>query len=203
MDFARAIAFDPPHISAYHLTIEPNTLFHKHPPALPDEDMAFEMQDRVEEALASYEHYETSAFARAGMHCRHNCNYWEYGDYIGIGAGAHSKITLPGTRIRRQVRSKHPRDYIEKMLSGTAIGEGGDVAVEDIPFEFMMNALRLNGGFPLRLFEERTGLSRVTILPQLDQAERMGFISRDHTRVAPTLHGRRFLNELLQIFLPS
>lgn len=203
MDFSRAIAFDPPHISAYHLTIEPNTLFHKHPPAVPDEDAAFEMQDRVEEALASYEHYETSAFARAGMHCRHNCNYWEYGDYIGIGAGAHSKITLPGGRIRRQVRSKHPRDYIEKMLSGSAVGEGEDVAVEDIPFEFMMNALRLSRGFPLRLFEERTGLSRMVILPQLDRAERMGFISRDHMRVVPTLHGRRFLNELLQIFLPS
>ena len=203
LDFSRAIAFDPQHISAYHLTIEPNTFFHKHPPAVPDEDAAFEMQSMVEETLASYEHYETSAFAKAGRHCRHNHNYWEYGDYIGIGAGAHSKISLPGGRIKRQMRFKHPRDYIEKALSGNPVQEGHDVAVEDIPFEFMMNALRLNRGFPLNLFEERTGLSRVVILPQLDRAERMGFISRDHLSVVPTLHGRRFLNELLQIFLPS
>lgn len=201
-DLARAIGYAPPHISAYHLTIEPNTLFHKHPPDVPGEDEAFDMQCMVEKVLggAGYGHYETSAFAREGRQCRHNRNYWEFGDYIGIGAGAHAKISLH-EKIMRQMRFRHPRDYIENALNGTSVQERHDVPAAEIPFEFMMNALRLNDGFSLNLFEARTGLSRVSILAQLDEAERRGLIERDHLNVTPTLQGRRFLNELLQIFL--
>ena len=200
-DIAAAIAYTPAHISAYHLTVEPNTYFHKHTPILPDEDEAFDMQVMIEEALSSYDHYETSAFSREGARCRHNLNYWEYGDYLGIGAGAHSKISLPD-RIIRKMRYKHPREYIGKALSENAIQEEHEVPRDDIPFEFMMNALRLNEGVPFHLFEERTGLSRVSILKKLDDAQGMGFVSRDHVKFMPTLKGRRFLNELLQLFLP-
>ncbi|MBY0577635.1 MAG: radical SAM family heme chaperone HemW [Burkholderiales bacterium] len=200
-DFARAISFSPPHISAYHLTIEPNTLFHRHPPEVPEEDEAFEMGCMIEEMLGSaYIHYETSAFAKAGWQCRHNLNYWKFGDYIGIGAGAHAKISLPRS-ITRQMRYRRPLDYVEKALGGNPVQERHDVPESGIPFEFMMNALRLNEGFPLSLFEERTGLSRLAILAQLDEAERRGLILRDHLKVTPTLQGRRFLNDLLQIFL--
>ncbi len=199
-DFSMALSFDPPHVSAYHLTLEPNTFFHKHPPEIPDEDASFEMQCMIEEMLEkSYRHYETSAFAKEGMQCRHNLNYWEFGDYVGIGAGAHAKISGP-EGIVRQMRFKNPKDYVAKAFSGNPVQEEHEVS--DIPFEFMMNALRLNEGFPLQLFEERAGMSRVFILPELDEAERLGYIGRDHLKVVPTLRGKRFLNDLLQIFLP-
>ena len=203
-DLGRALAYRPAHLSLYHLTIEPNTYFHRHPPVVPDDDTAAEMQEAIEDTLGSsgYEHYETSAYARAGMRSRHNLNYWTFGDYIGIGAGAHSKLSFPD-RILRQARYRQPREYMERAGAGSAVQTEGPVAARDIPFEFMMNALRLNDGFVLSLFEERAGVPLVSALRGLDEAERRGLIVRDHQRVAPTTLGRRFLNDLLQIFLPS
>ena len=203
-DIEAALAFAPPHLSAYHLTLEPNTYFHRYPPALPDDDAAAQMQDAIETRLAAagFRHYETSAFALPGKQARHNMNYWTFADYLGIGAGAHSKLSFPG-RIARQMRYKQPRQYMESAAAGNAIQEQHDVAAADIGFEFMMNALRLSGGFPLVLFEERAGVPLTGVLKQLEDAERKGLIERDHQRVTPTARGRRFLNDLLQIFLPD
>lgn len=200
-DIETALAFSPSHISAYHLTVEPNTFFHRYPPVLPEDDAAAEMQSAIESELArhGFEHYETSAFARPGLQCRHNWNYWQFGDYLGIGAGAHSKISSADT-IVRQMRWKQPAAYMEDVSAGNPIQERHEVT--DRPFEFMMNALRLNAGFPPRLFEERTGLPLTSIAPQLDRAEEKGLLTRDHQWLAPTELGRRFLNDLLQIFLP-
>ena len=202
-DLEAALAFAPPHLSAYHLTLEPNTYFHRYPPALPDDDSAAQMQEAIEQRLADagYRHYETSAFAMPGRQARHNMNYWTFADYLGIGAGAHSKISFPG-RIVRQVRYKQPRQYMESAVAGNAIQEQHEVAAREIGFEFMMNALRLNGGFPLTLFEERSGMALTAVLKPLAEAENRGLIERDHQRVTPTALGRRFLNDLLQIFLP-
>ena len=201
-DIAAAVACGAPHVSAYHLTLEPNTWFHKHPPRLPDDDTAAAMQDAIEARLAAagYEHYETSAYARPGRRCRHNLNYWSFGDYLGIGAGAHSKISLPG-RVLRQMRWRQPRDYLERAPAGTPVQEEHEVVAQDLPFEFMMNALRLTEGFPAALFAERTGLPLTAALPGLAEGERRGLLARTHERIAPTARGRRFLNDLLQIFL--
>lgn len=203
-DVETAIAFSPTHVSAYHLTIEPNTLFHRSPPALPDDDASAQMQEEIEARLAAagFENYETSAFAVSGRRCAHNLNYWRFGDYLGIGAGAHSKLSFPD-RIRREMRSKHPKQYLANAGDPEGLPEAHDVALADLPFEFMMNALRLTQGFPLAMFEERTGLSLSAVLKPLDAAERDGLIERDHVQVRPTLLGRRFLNELLQRFLPE
>jgi oxygen-independent coproporphyrinogen-3 oxidase len=162
------------------------------------------MQERIERWLADagYVHYETSAFAQPGHECQHNLNYWRFGDYLGIGAGAHGKLSLPG-RVFRQMRWKNPREYMDKATAGKPVQTEREVSTADLPFEFMMNALRLTGGFPLRMFEERTGLSVGTILKTLDRAERLGLVSRDHEQVVPTLRGQRFLNDLLQLFLPD
>jgi oxygen-independent coproporphyrinogen-3 oxidase len=202
-DVETALACEPAHLSVYHLTIEPNTYFHKHPPSVPDDDTAAEMQDSIGVLLhdAGYEHYETSAYARPGRRSRHNLNYWTFGDYLGIGAGAHSKLSFRD-RIVRQARYRQPREYMERALAGAAAQTDQAVSAAEIPFEFMMNALRLNGGFPVSLFEERAGVPHVAVLPALDEAERRGLIERDHERIAPTELGRRFLNDLLEIFLP-
>jgi oxygen-independent coproporphyrinogen-3 oxidase len=203
-DVQRALEYAPPHLSIYHLTIEPNTYFHSYPPVLPDDDDAAEMQQRIE-ALTSargYEHYETSAYAQPGRRSRHNMNYWKFGDYLGIGAGAHSKISLPD-RVLRQARYRQPREYMTRAAAANAVQTEHEIATRDMPFEFMMNALRLTEGFPLSLFEERTGTPLVNVLKGLDEAERRGLIVRDHQHVAPTALGRRFLNDLLQIFLPD
>ena len=201
-DIAAALAVAPPHLSVYHMTLEPNTYFHRYPPVLPDDDVTAEMQKNAEGALAAagYRHYETSAFAQPGKQSRHNMNYWTFGDYLGIGAGAHSKISFP-QRILRQARYKQPKQYMESAASGNAVQESHDIAGDEVGFEFMMNALRLNGGFPLVLFEERAGMPLTSVLKQLDLAEGKGLITRDHQRVEPTPLGRRFLNDLLQIFL--
>jgi len=201
-DIETAIGFGPRHVSAYHLTIEPNTYFYRHPPQVPDQDVAADMQEAIEARLASagYRHYETSAFARPGREARHNLNYWTFGDYLGIGAGAHSKLSF-ADRILRQMRVKHPRDYLEKMAAGVPVQQEQRLAAEELPFEFMMNALRLIDGFELRLFTERTGVPVHTLRKPLETAERSGLIERDHVRVRPTLRGQRFLNDLLQIFL--
>jgi len=202
-DIETAVSYSPQHISAYHLTIEPNTLFHRHPPQLPDGETSAEIQVMIEQMLAArgYEHYETSAFALKGFRSRHNMNYWLFGDYLGIGAGAHSKISMP-QKIIRQMRYKQPKEYMNRAILGAPVQEEHEIASADIGFEFMMNALRLIEGFPAGLFEERTGLPLASVQQELDEAERRGLIVRDHSRVAPTLRGQRFLNNLLQLFLP-
>ncbi len=199
-DLAQAIAFRVPHISAYQLTIEPNTVFYSRPPQLPPHDATADMQLAAEEALAGagYEHYETSAFARPGRRCRHNLNYWEFGDYLGIGAGAHGKLSFPD-RITRHERIKQPREYMEKEPSFSETA----VAPEELPFEFMLNALRLIDGFDIRLFGERTGLPITSIERQLATAEGRGLLQRDWKRMRPTERGQRFLNELLETFLTA
>ena len=201
-DVSEAIAAGAPHVSAYHLTIEPNTLFHRHPPPLPDDDVAADMQIEIEGMLASagYANYETSAFARPGRTCRHNLNYWSFGDYLGIGAGAHGKISLRD-RITRQMKHRHPRDFMNRALAGDAVQTTHEVPAAELPFEFMLNALRLTEGFALQTFVERTGLAVSSIATRLDQGEQRGLIERDHLRVWPTAHGRRFLNDLLELFL--
>ena len=203
-DVERALRYEPPHVSIYHLTIEPNTYFHRHPPVLPEDDTSAEMQESIEAitAAAGYGHYETSAYARAGRPSRHNMNYWRFGDYVGIGAGAHSKISFPD-RVLRQARYRQPREYMSRVSTGNGIQTEHEVGALDMPFEFMMNALRLTEGFPSSLYEERAGMPLVTVLKGLDEAERCGLIVRDHQHVAPTELGRRFLNDLLQIFLPG
>lgn len=203
-DIGTALTFAPPHLSAYHLTLEPNTYFHRYPPKLPDDDTSAEMQIEIEALLAAqgYAHYETSAFAKSGAICAHNLNYWLFGDYIGIGAGAHGKLSFP-QRVLREARYRQPKQFMEMAGIGNAIQESHEVGAEDIGFEFMMNALRLNGGFDLSLFAERAGVPLTAVLQPLELAERRGFITRDHCQVQPTLLGKRFLNELLQIFLPE
>ena len=203
-DLDQALAYAPPHLSVYHLTLEPNTYFYRHPPVLPDDDAAAQMQDDAASFLsdAGYTHYETSAYARPPWRCRHNLNYWTFGDYLGIGAGAHSKLSFPD-RVLREARYRQPREYMERALSGSAVQSDHLVAAEDIAFEFMMNALRLNEGFRSSLFEERTGLPLGSVLPALNEAEKRNLVERDHERIAPTPLGRRFLNDLLQIFLPA
>jgi putative oxygen-independent coproporphyrinogen III oxidase len=203
-DIETALTFKPPHLSAYHLTLEPNTYFHRYPPKLPDDDTSADMQARIEALLAAhgYDHYETSAFALPGTRCQHNLNYWLFGDYIGIGAGAHGKISFPD-RVVREARYRQPQQFMTQAFAGNAVQESHDVGGADIGFEFMMNALRLNGGFEVRLFVERAGVPLSRVLKPLAAAEQRGLITRDHQRIAPTLTGRRFLNELLQLFLPE
>ncbi|MEX0959650.1 MAG: radical SAM family heme chaperone HemW [Burkholderiales bacterium] len=203
-DVQEAAEYGVQHISAYHLTLEPNTLFYRHPPRLPADDTAADMQAAIEELLAShgYRHYETSAFAQPGRESRHNLNYWTFGDYLGIGAGAHSKLSF-SNGIVREMRYKHPREYLRNAKGGTPLQTTQEVAPDDLPFEFMMNALRLVDGFPLHLFVERTGLPAVTVHAGLRQAEQIGLIERDHVHVKPTLRGQRFLNDLLQLFLSA
>ncbi len=201
-DVREASLLKPPHVSCYHLTIEPNTVFAKYPPPVPDDEVSADMQEAIEEMLEGdgYEHYETSAFALPGTRCKHNLNYWNFGDYLGIGAGAHGKLSFPD-RIVREVRYRAPNDYMNHAEQDSPVARCDDVAAKELPFEFMMNALRLTGGFEARLFEERTGLSLHTVLPQLEAAEAEGLLERDIVRIAPTLKGQRFLNDLLQRFL--
>jgi putative oxygen-independent coproporphyrinogen III oxidase len=201
-DIDAAIACAPQHVSAYHLTLEPNTYFHRYPPQLPDDDASAGMQLAIEAALAAagYEHYETSAFARPGARSRHNLNYWTFGDYLGIGAGAHSKLSFTD-RIVRLVRYRQPAQYMKRAVEGAAVEQEQPVTAAEAGFEFMMNALRLNEGFALSLFEERAGVPLTTVLRGLAEGERRGLIARDHQRVAPTPLGQRFLNDLLQVFL--
>lgn len=201
-DVKTACAFKPPHLSCYHLTLEPNTPFHHSPPALPDDDASSEMQEAIEAMLAEhgYEHYETSAFAQPGKQCRHNLNYWLFGDYLGIGAGAHSKLSFHD-RIIRQARFKHPAAYMQKVANGEQIEREQAIASDELGFEFMMNALRLTQGFDAALFNQRTGLSLATLEPILKQAMTKGLLENQQGVIKPTLLGQRFLNELLQMFL--
>jgi oxygen-independent coproporphyrinogen-3 oxidase len=203
-DLDEALRFSPPHLSFYHLTIEPNTLFHRYPPALPDDETAADIEDAIAETLgaAGYLHYETSAYTRPGHECLHNVNYWRFGDYLGIGAGAHSKLSFQ-QRVVRQVRHKQPQQYIEEAERGTPLAEDRTVERNEIGFEFMLNALRLTEGVPVALFAERTGFPLTLVQRPLDEAERRGLIARDHQHIRPTPLGQRFLNDLQAIFLPA
>ena len=201
-DLETALSFAPTHLSCYQLTLEPNTRFAAFPPELPESDLCADMQEAIETRLAAtgYANYETSAFAQAGKQCLHNLNYWHFGDYLGIGAGAHSKLTLHD-RVLRQMRHKHPRAYLENIRQGTPIQEETQVEITSLPFEFMMNALRLADGFHPSLFEARTAQPITNILPQLRAAEAEGLLEVSPEKIAPTLKGRRFLNVLLEKFL--
>jgi oxygen-independent coproporphyrinogen-3 oxidase len=203
-DMATALQFAPPHISIYHLTIEPNTYFAKYPPAIPEDDTAYAMLDHITELtdVAGLERYEVSAYARSGHRCKHNLNYWQFGDYLGIGAGAHSKLSF-AHRVVRQVRFREPRLYMEHALAGNAVAQVEEVSRADLPFEFMLNALRLRNGFGLRDFSERTGLPVTAIEAALAQAEHKGLIERDFARVRPTQRGFDFLSDLQALFLSN
>ena len=203
-DVRMAIDLGVSHLSAYHLTLEPDTHFHRFPPKLPDDETAADMQDAIEAILAhaGFEQYETSAFARPGNRARHNVNYWTFGDYAGIGAGAHGKLTFKD-RIVRERRARKPATYMQLALEGHAIDESHTVAAADLPFEFMLNALRLVDGFEAALFTRRTGMPLSAVEKPLAAAEARGLIERDHARVRPTAKGRRFLNDLLELFLPA
>ncbi len=203
-DLDTALSFAPPHLSVYHLTLEPNTVFAtRPPPGLPDDDEAAAMLDLIVErtTAAGLARYEVSAFARAGHRCRHNLNYWQFGDYLGLGAGAHGKLSFPH-RVLRQVRWREPKTYMERACAGQAVSNEEEVARSALPFEFMLNALRLREGFPTRLFTERTGLPLSAIAPALAQAEQRGLIERDAQAVRPTARGFDFLSDLQALFLP-
>ena len=201
-DVDTALGFAPPHLSLYHLTMEPNTVFAKYPPTLPSDDESADIQDMIAERTlaAGYGHYEVSAYAQPGRQARHNRNYWEFGDYLGIGAGAHSKLSFPH-RVLRQARYKQPASFMEAAARGNAVHEEHEIARADMGFEFMLNALRLTEGFAPNLFGERTGMTINAIEPALDAAEAKGLIYRDFKLIRPTEMGQRFLNDLQEMFL--
>jgi putative oxygen-independent coproporphyrinogen III oxidase len=203
-DVRTALEFGPPHISIYHLTIEPNTYFAKYPPVIPEDDTAYAMLDRITELTGEggLERYEISAYAKQSHRCRHNLNYWQFGDYLGIGAGAHSKLSF-AHRVVRQMRFRDPQRYMDQALVGSAVTQSDEVARTDLPFEYMLNALRLRNGFSLRDFTERTGLAITAIEAALQTAEQRGLIERDFARVRPTVRGFDFLSDLQEIFLSN
>ena len=203
-DIDTALSLGTNHLSVYHLTLEANTLFHRFPPKLPDDETAADMQEMIQRKLlvAGYAHYETSAYAKPGRECRHNLNYWRFGDYLGIGAGAHGKISF-ADRVTREARYKQPGAFMENAVVGTAIQEEKNIARNELAFEFMLNALRLTDGFAISLFTERTGLPITAIVRQLDAAEERGLIVRDIKHIQPTKKGQLFLNDLLEMFLPE
>ena len=205
-DVEKALSLQTPHLSHYQLTLEPNTQFAANPPPLPDEDSAWDMQEACQARLAQagMAQYEVSAYAHAGNECAHNLNYWRFGDYLGIGAGAHGKLTdMESGIIRRLWKLRAPRGYLEH--AGTPRGIGGDdiITAEQLPFEFMLNALRLNAGFPIVDFAARTGIALAAIEPRLEEATRRGWIEIDHGQVRATELGQRFLNDVITAFLPT
>jgi len=201
-DIQTALAFAPPHISIYHLTIEPNTVFAKFPPTLPEDDLAYEMMDRITELTSAQglSRYEVSAYAKPGHQCAHNLNYWQFGDYLGIGAGAHSKLSF-AHRVVRQVRYREPALYMQQAMKGEPVTQNTEVSRQDLPFEYMLNALRLREGFVLSDYVDRTGLAMTSIQKGLQEAERLGLIERDLHRVWPTERGFDFLSDLQALFL--
>lgn len=203
-DLDVALGYAPPHLSVYHLTLEPNTYFAKHPPQVPDDDTAYEMLDRITERTVGegLHRYEVSAYARDGHRCWHNLNYWQFGDYLGIGAGAHGKLSF-AHRIVRQVRWREPKLYMDNALAGQPMASETEVASADLPFEYMLNALRLRHGFRLVDFSERTGLPVTVISSALEQAQQRGWIERDLQIVRPTEKGFDFLSDLQALFLPD
>jgi oxygen-independent coproporphyrinogen-3 oxidase len=205
-DLKTAIKFGPEHLSWYQLTIEPNTLFHSQPPALPSDEDIDELFTRGQTLLAKggYRQYEVSAYARSGRQCKHNLNYWKYGDYLGIGAGAHAKLSDPASgAITRYERYRQPQHYMDAAGKGHAISKQHIVTDQEKAFEFMLNALRLTEGFDFLLFEERTGLSRDLIQPRIRELSELGLLSVDGHQLVPSEQGRRFLNEMTERFLPE
>ncbi len=203
-DLTRAVALQPEHLSYYQLTIEPNTQFHSAPPTLPGDERLWQIESEGHALLqaSGYRQYEVSAFARPGLECRHNRNYWEFGDYLGIGAGAHGKITDVATGVvYRTNKPRSPENYVQ-VVSGTQSSQvRRPLDAQDLVLEFMLNALRLNQGFPLELFTQRTGLPLGHIQPELDLAVDRALLEVDENSVRPTVVGMRFLNELLSIFM--
>ena len=202
-DLDTALSFQPPHVSVYHLTLEPNTYFAKHPPELPDDDTAWDMLDLITQRTGDVgmERYEVSAYARPGHRCWHNTNYWQFGDYLGIGAGAHGKLSF-AHRILRQVRWREPRLYMDHALQGQPCASETEVSAADLPFEFMLNALRLREGFALSLFSERTGLPFTVLTQALQEAVQQGWLIDEGGSVRPTERGFDFLSDLQALFLP-
>ncbi|TXT40226.1 MAG: oxygen-independent coproporphyrinogen III oxidase [Comamonadaceae bacterium] len=201
-DVDTALSFAPKHLSIYHLTIEPNTVFAKYPPAPVDDDLAADMLDLISDmtAAAGLQRYEVSAYAQAGHACQHNLNYWQFGDYLGIGAGAHSKLSF-AHRVLRQVRLRDPARYMAQAMAGHCVAQENEVKRADLPFEFMLNALRLVGGFELPWFTERTGLPLSAIQAAMQQAEQQGLLLREGSHVRPSVRGLDFLNDLQALFL--
>ncbi|MGQ0442060.1 MAG: radical SAM family heme chaperone HemW [Methylophilaceae bacterium] len=201
-DTKQALVLNPDHLSFYHLTLEPNTPFYRTPPSVPDADLSSEMQENIEILLEEngFEHYETSAFCKPKSQARHNLNYWQFGDYLGIGAGAHSKLSFHD-KITRETRHKHPKHFMENAKAGNAVDHVWQITQTDLGFEFMMNALRLTHGFEIGLFQQRTGLPWQTISARLLEASNRGFITHNQQWIKPTLLGQRFLNDLLALFL--
>ena len=204
-DLERAFALQPAHISHYQLTLEPNTAFFARPPqGIPDEDAAWDIQEHCQALLAAagYAHYETSAYARPGRQCAHNLNYWRYGDYLGIGAGAHGKLTLGAEQaIVRRWKHKHPATWMAAAGSAAAIGGEERIEPQRRPFEYMLNALRLHEGFDLDDFQARTGLPPEAVMPQLLQARQRQWLQLQDRQVRPTALGRRFANDVIALFL--
>lgn len=203
-DITTALTFAPPHLSIYHLTIEPNTYFAKHPPAAVDDDLAADMLDLITDLTGQQgmSRYEVSAYAKPGHRCAHNLNYWQFGDYLGLGAGAHSKLSF-AHRVLRQVRLRDPARYMVQALAGSALAQDNEVNRAELPFEFMLNALRLAEGFELPTFTERTGLGINAISAALQQAQDRGLLTRDLNHAQPTVRGFDFLNDLQALFLPK
>ena len=203
-DAQMAVNLQPDHLSFYHLTLEPNTPFYRTPPSLPSDDTSADMQEQIEALLDEhgYEHYETSAFCKPNSLARHNINYWQFGDYLGIGAGAHSKLSYHD-KITREARHKHPKGFMENAENGNAVDNTLTIAQNDFGFEFMMNALRLTNGFEAKLFTERTGMPWQAVSMRVAEALNKGLITQEATRIKPTLLGQRYLNNLLEIFLQT
>ncbi|MBF8177044.1 MAG: radical SAM family heme chaperone HemW [Burkholderiaceae bacterium] len=201
-DVQTAISYAPPHLSLYHLTMEPNTVFAKYPPTVPDDDTSADMQDMLEQetSAAGYQHYEVSAYAQPKRQARHNLNYWQFGDYLGIGAGAHTKLSFPH-RVIRQARYKQPKSYMEQMRLGNPIQEEKEITRDELGFEFMLNAMRLVEGVEVNMFAERTGMPLNAVERALNEAEAKGLLYRDHKTIKPTVLGQRFLNDLQEMFL--
>ncbi len=203
-DVQQAIALGPEHISHYQLTIETNTLFHHHPPPhLPDDDLSWQQQCQSQTLMAEagYRQYEISAYSLANRQCQHNLNYWHFGDYLGIGAGAHGKTTLVGeNRVIRRVRQRQPQAYLKTKGRASIVSEN-QLDIADLVFEFMLNSLRLTAGFESKLFNENTGLSLSEVLPTLQSAKELGLLDMDQTKIFPTQQGLRFLNDLQAMFL--
>lgn len=204
-DVEQALEFSPPHLSHYQLTLEPNTPFYRQPPILPDDELAWEMQEACQQVIAKagYQHYEVSAYAQSNKFCQHNLNYWQFGDYLGIGAGAHGKIThAPKGEILRTQMPASPGGYIE-LMNCNKPGRLESVAEADIVFEFMLNALRLQQGFDLSLFEQRTGLERSVIEPVLADLQQQGLLQLENHLLQLTLKGKNYLNDVMSAFLPA
>ncbi|MBL4622380.1 MAG: oxygen-independent coproporphyrinogen III oxidase-like protein [Immundisolibacteraceae bacterium] len=203
-DLTTALSYDPAHLSLYQLTLEPNTAFAKQPPALPDDDLIADMQTALHQQLADseYQHYEVSAFSKPNLACKHNANYWQFGDYLGIGAGAHSKISC-ADKIIRERKIKDPLRYQSAALKGDGRAESRQVDPKELPFEFMLNAMRLQQGVPLSLFGKQTGLPLTTLLPGIERGRELGLIEVDNQQLMPTQQGHQYLNNLIELFLPD